>query len=162
MVREDGKLINAFGNDILDFNSVDELIREMAPNRYDDFMLKDEIDFKYISENIGNFRVNAYRCMNSLGIVMRVIKNKIPRVEDISSLNILKDFTQLKYGLVLITGPTGSGKSTPLAAMINEINKIQEKHIITLEEPIEYMKKLFSEGVISKAEYEKWIRNGKY
>ena len=93
---------------------------------------------------------------------MRVIKNKIPRLEDISSLNILKDFTQLKYGLVLITGPTGSGKSTPLATMINEINKIQEKHIITLEEPIEYMKKLFSEGVISKAEYEKWIRNGKY
>lgn len=65
MVREDGKLINAFGNDILDFNSVDELIREMAPNRYDDFMLKDEIDFKYISENFGNFRVNAYRNGNS-------------------------------------------------------------------------------------------------
>ena len=139
MVREDGKLINAFGNDALDFNSVDEFIREMIPNRYDDFMLKGEIDFKYISEDIGNFRVNAYRCMNSLGIVMRVIKNKIPRLEDISSLNILKDFTQLKDGLVLITGPTGSGKSTTLAAMINEINKTQEKHIITLEEPIEYI-----------------------
>lgn len=139
MVREDGKLINAFGNDTLDFNSVDEFIREMIPNRYDDFMLKGEIDFKYISEDIGNFRVNAYRCMNSLGIVMRVIKNKIPRLEDISSLNILKDFTQLKDGLVLITGPTGSGKSTTLASMINEINKTQEKHIITLEEPIEYI-----------------------
>ena len=139
MIRKDGKLINAFGNDKLDFNIVDTFIREMAPNRYDDFLLKGEIDFKYISENIGNFRVNAYRCMNSLGIVMRVIKNKIPRLDDISSLTILKEFTELKDGLVLITGPTGSGKSTTLAAMINEINKTQEKHIITLEDPIEYI-----------------------
>ena len=70
---------------------------------------------------------------------MRVIKEKIPKLSEISRAKALKDFTELKDGLVLVTGPTGSGKSTTLASMINEINMTKEKHIITLEDPIEYI-----------------------
>ena len=86
-----------------------------------------------------NFRVNAYKCRESYSICMRVIKEAIPKLKDLSTAPALKAFTELKDGLVLVTGPTGSGKSTTLAAMINEINKTKEKHIITLEEPIEYI-----------------------
>lgn len=138
MVREDGRLIKVNNNPI-SFEDVKNYIEDLIPDKYEVFEKKGEVDFKYNNSNTGNFRINAYKCRSSYGIVMRVIKSKIPKIDDITTSNALKKFTELKDGLVLVTGPTGSGKSTTLAAMINEINNTNEKHIITLEEPIEYI-----------------------
>lgn len=138
MVRIDGKLVNAYEH-IIPHEVVREYIEEMAPDKFDTFLEKGEIDFKYNKQGISNFRVNAFKCKDAYSLCMRVIKEKIPKLSDITNARALKEFTELKDGLVLVTGPTGSGKSTTLAAMINEINTTKEKHIITLEEPIEYI-----------------------
>lgn len=138
MVRIDGKLVNAF-EDAVSHEVVTEYIKDLVPERFEEFLEKGEIDFKYNRKGMCNFRVNAFKCRGSYAICMRVIKEAIPKLKDLTSAPALTAFTKLKDGLVLVTGPTGSGKSTTLAAMINEINNNEEKHIITLEEPIEYI-----------------------
>ncbi|MBW6409821.1 type IV pilus twitching motility protein PilT [Clostridium weizhouense] len=140
IVRVDGNLKNA-NNNIISHEMVNEYIKELIPDRYNDFLINGDIDFKYNLDGIGNFRVNAFKCKGNYAICMRVVKQKIPKISDITSAQALKDFTKLNDGLVLVTGPTGSGKSTTLASMINEINNTKEKHIITLEEPIEHIYK---------------------
>lgn len=138
MVRIDGNLVNVY-EDPIPHEVVEEYIKDMMPEKFEEFLENGEIDFKYNRSGVSNFRVNAFKCKDSYGICMRVIKENIPKLNDISPSKALKSFTELKDGLVLVTGPTGSGKSTTLAAMINEINLTKEKHIITLEEPIEYI-----------------------
>jgi twitching motility protein PilT len=138
MARIDGDLVVAH-EEAIPHEVVAEYIKDLMPEKFEEFLDKGEIDFKYNRQGICNFRVNAFKCRESYAICMRIIKEKIPKLSDISNVPTLKDFTELKDGLVLVTGPTGSGKSTTLAAMINEINKNKEKHIITLEEPIEYI-----------------------
>lgn len=138
MVRIDGKLLVA-NEKIIPHEIVAEYIEDLISDKFEEFLKRGEIDFKYNRKGICNFRVNAFKCRESYAICMRIINEKIPKLSDISKAPALKNFTELKDGLVLVTGPTGSGKSTTLAAMINEINKTEEKHIITLEEPIEYI-----------------------
>ncbi|MGM9933851.1 type IV pilus twitching motility protein PilT [uncultured Clostridium sp.] len=138
MVRIDGNLVNVC-EDPIPHEVVEEYIKDMMPGKFSEFLESGEIDFKYNRPGISNFRVNAFKCKGSYAICMRVIKENIPKLSDITDAQALRDFTELKDGLVLVTGPTGSGKSTTLAAMINEINTTKEKHIITLEEPIEYI-----------------------
>ena len=138
MVRIDGNLVNAF-EDVIPHEVIGEYIKDLIPEKFEEFLDKGEMDFKYNRKGMCNFRVNAYKCRESYSICMRVIKEGIPKLKDLSTAPALKAFTELKDGLVLVTGPTGSGKSTTLAAMINEINNTKEKHIITLEEPIEYI-----------------------
>jgi twitching motility protein PilT len=138
MVRIDGNLI-AIHNVVISHETVGEYIKDLMPEKFEEFLDKGEIDFKYNRKGLCNFRVNAFKCRESYAICMRIIKESIPKLSDLSDAPALKYFTELKDGLVLVTGPTGSGKSTTLAAMINEINKTKAKHIITLEEPIEYI-----------------------
>lgn len=138
MVRVDGKLITAY-NEAVPHEVVGEYIKDLVPDKYEEFLENGEVDFKYNRPGMCNFRVNAFKCRESYAICMRVIKESIPRLKDLSSAPALKTFTELNDGLVLVTGPTGSGKSTTIAAMVNEINMTKEKHIITLEEPIEYI-----------------------
>jgi twitching motility protein PilT len=138
MVRVDGKLITAC-EDVISYEVIDEYIKDLVPDKYEEFLENGEIDFKYNRPEMCNFRVNAFKCRESYAICLRVIKEVIPRLKDLSNAPALKAFTELNDGLVLVTGPTGSGKSTTLAAMVNEINMTKEKHIITLEEPIEYI-----------------------
>lgn len=85
------------------------------------------------------YRVNIFSQRNNYGIVLRKIDNKIPSLFELGLPDVVKEFTQMKNGLVLVTGPTGSGKSTTLAAMIDLINSTQKKHIITVEDPIEFV-----------------------
>lgn len=138
MARIDGDLINIC-KEAITHETVEEYIKSMIPNKFKKFLENGEIDFRYSSCGSINFRVNAFKCRGTYSICMRLIKNTIPKLSDISDSIVLREFTELKDGLVLVTGPTGSGKSTTLAAMINEINTKQKKHIITLEEPIEYI-----------------------
>jgi len=88
---------------------------------------------------VGRFRVNAFSQRGSIGIVLRLINSCVPTLEQLNLPPIVADFTTKKKGLVLVTGPTGCGKSTTLAAMIDKINTEQTVHILTLEDPIEYI-----------------------
>ena len=97
-----------------------------------------DTDFSYAIEDKGRFRVNAHLQRNSVAISMRAIKTEIPPLADLNLPEIIGRLTYLPRGLVLVTGDTGSGKSTTLAAMIDAMNKRYQKHIITLEDPIEY------------------------
>jgi twitching motility protein PilT len=98
-----------------------------------------ELDFSYQLARIARFRVNVFRDKGNCAMAFRQIPQKIPTLKDLQLPPILEELTKLPRGLVLVTGPTGSGKSTTLAAMINHINNEESKHIITIEDPIEYL-----------------------
>lgn len=98
-----------------------------------------ELDFAYSIPGVSRFRANVFQQRNSMGAVFRVIPIKIPTMEDLSLPKVCKFLADRPRGLVLITGPTGSGKSTTLASMIDHINSTRPMHIITLEDPIEFM-----------------------
>lgn len=97
-----------------------------------------EIDFSYSLKDLSHFRVNIYKESGHLAAVLRLIPTEIPSFEQLHLPKVFNDFVKLPRGLILITGPTGSGKSTTLAAMINYLNLNERLHIITLEDPIEY------------------------
>ncbi len=98
-----------------------------------------EIDFSYSVPGRARFRVNAYFQRNSLGAAFRLIPLNIKRLEDLGLPHTLHELTRKPRGFVVVTGPTGSGKSTTLAAMIDEINETREEHIMTIEDPIEFL-----------------------
>lgn len=97
------------------------------------------LDFTYVLDQNSRFRVNVFYQMNGLSVVMRVIPVKIPTIDELKLPEVIKKFADVQRGLVLVTGVTGSGKSTTLAAILNRINETYEKHIITLEDPIEFV-----------------------
>ncbi|MBI2920204.1 MAG: type IV pilus twitching motility protein PilT [Planctomycetes bacterium] len=98
-----------------------------------------ETDFGYEIEGVARFRVNAFHRMGEPGSVMRVIPLEVPTIEKLGLPPVLKDLVMKKQGLILVTGPTGSGKSTSLAAMINHLNETRAAHIVTIEDPIEFV-----------------------
>ena len=98
-----------------------------------------ELDFSYQLEGSSRFRVNYFYQKGHLGAVLRQIPSEIPTLDGLGFPEILKEFVRQEQGLILVTGPTGSGKSTTLAAMINEINENEPKHIITVEDPMEFV-----------------------
>ncbi len=100
-----------------------------------------QIDTSFSSPGIGRCRVNAYKQRGSYGMALRIIPLTIPSVEELGLPPVVNDLSKLARGLILVTGPTGSGKSTTLAALVDLINKEQEVHILTLEDPIEYLHK---------------------
>ena len=106
--------------------------------RYEDM---GELDLSYSLQGVGRFRVNVFKQRGSNAIALRTVALKVPTLEGLGMPPILKDLANKTRGLVLVTGPTGSGKSTTLAAMVNEINSTRSCHIITIEDPVEYMHK---------------------
>lgn len=103
------------------------------------FKLEGELDTSLTAEGIGRFRVNVLQQKDGLGAVLRVIPTDIPEPEEISLDDVIINLTKVPRGMILVTGPTGSGKSTTLASMINLINKERREHILTIEDPIEYV-----------------------
>lgn len=102
---------------------------------------KGELDFSYSSPGIGRYRVNAYRQRGSYGLALRIIPMSIPTMESLGLPKVVRDLARLPRGLILVTGPTGSGKSTTLASVIDQINRERNCHILTLEDPLEYLHK---------------------
>ncbi|MSP53405.1 MAG: type IV pilus twitching motility protein PilT [Gammaproteobacteria bacterium] len=98
-----------------------------------------EQDFAYALPSVARFRVNVFKHANGLSAALRVINLKIPTLADLGMGSKISKLCNIDNGLILVTGPTGSGKSTTLAAMINYINETQKRHMVTIEEPIEYM-----------------------
>ncbi|WP_297712302.1 type IV pilus twitching motility protein PilT [Clostridium sp.] len=137
-VRSNGKLIQIGVDKLLPYD-MEEFSKEILCEKYDEYLKIGEFDTSYSVQGIGRFRVNIFKQRNSDAIAIRVIALKIPKLDEIGHPTVLKEIVKNKRGLVLVTGPTGSGKSTTLAAMINEINSTRQAHIITLEDPIEYL-----------------------
>jgi twitching motility protein PilT len=121
----------------------DELLRSWLDAMIDTrqrkiFDEQQDIDFSYAVEGLSRYRVNAHMQRNTLGFALRIIKSKVPPMEKLNLPEVISRLTFLPRGLVLVTGDTGSGKSTTLAAMIEAMNERYRKHIITLEDPVEY------------------------
>ncbi len=116
------------------------LVEQMIPKRLiADFNETGEADFSYAIPDQGRFRVNVFKQKGSMAFVIRLINTDIPEPESLGLTQSVIDLVNKKRGLVLVTGPTGSGKSTTLASLINRINENYSHHIITLEDPIEYL-----------------------
>jgi twitching motility protein PilU len=129
----------AVGNK-LEAGATVRLLQSMLPEaKMAEFEQSGEIDFSFSLANVGRFRGNGFRQRGSVGIVMRYVNSEIPTVEQLGLPPILKRLMEQKNGMVVISGATGSGKSTTLAAMIDHRNSSQPGHIVTLEDPIEYM-----------------------
>lgn len=110
-----------------------------------------EVDASYTIAGLGRFRVNLFKQRSSCAIAIRLISVKIPKIQELGLPNLVYDFASKQRGLVLVTGPTGSGKSTSLAAMIDYINSNRKCHILTIEDPIEYIHK-HNKSVINQRE----------
>ncbi|MDR2789730.1 MAG: transaldolase [Campylobacteraceae bacterium] len=138
--RVNGEIVTV-SNNIFKKEELDILARELLQDRYDDFTKKKNIDFTYKLDEDYRFRVNIFRQTDGISLVFRVIPLDIPSVEELDLPLAIKNFATKRRGLVLVTGPTGSGKSTTLAAIINLINQTSQRHIITIEDPIEFIYK---------------------
>ncbi|MGN7478843.1 type IV pilus twitching motility protein PilT [Solibacillus silvestris] len=137
--RVNGQL-KQYGDVIVTSEMVHQMIQAILPTyKVTEFEDKGETDFNYSLEGLCRFRVNAYHQRNAEAIAARLIPSKIPTIESLNMPKVLYDLAEKPQGLILVTGPTGSGKSTTLAAMIDYINETKSKHIITLEDPIEYL-----------------------
>ncbi len=103
------------------------------------FEENNELDFALELEGIGRFRANFYRTLGDMAAAFRVIPIDVPSLDDLGTPRVYKKLIKREKGLILVTGPTGSGKSTTLAAMLNEINLTESKHIVTIEDPVEFV-----------------------
>jgi twitching motility protein PilT len=139
MLRVDGSLKPVEDLPVLEAPEVEKLIFSILDDDQKEILLKDkEVDFSFAFGNYGRFRVNAFHERGNLAGALRLIPSKIRTLEELELPKIVQEFTKFPRGLVLVTGPTGSGKSTSLAAMVDMINKERSCHILTIEDPIEY------------------------
>lgn len=141
IIRVAGKL-EKMDQPVLDDNDLAELIYGlMTPAHKTQFEAAKEFDMAYEIAGVARFRVNCFKQMGHIGAVMRIIPLKIRTIDEWGFPAAFKQIAELPRGLVLVTGPTGSGKSTTLAAIIEHINQTQKKHVITIEDPIEFLHK---------------------
>jgi twitching motility protein PilT len=121
-----------------------ERVRELAygimtPQQISRFEQRHELDLAFTRPNVARFRANVYAQRGSVGVVLRIIPLSMPTLDDLGMPPVLKELPKQRQGLILVTGPTGSGKSTTLAAMIDQINQTRKANIITVEDPIEFV-----------------------
>ena len=142
MLRIDGKLTPIAGYGPLNEEHVETLIFAILDEEQKQILLKDkEFDFSFAFGDLGRFRVNAFHERGNLAAALRLIPNEILSIEQLGLPQVVAKFADYPRGLVLVTGPTGSGKSTSLAALVHKINMERAAHIITIEDPIEYTHK---------------------
>jgi twitching motility protein PilT len=117
------------------------VLRDMLkdPDKIEEFARENEVDFAYSVEGLARFRVNAFKQRGSISIALRVIPFSVRTFDELGLPPVMKELAEEERGLILLTGTTGSGKSTTLAAMIDHINESRSRHIVTIEDPIEYL-----------------------
>jgi twitching motility protein PilT len=148
-IRIDGKLVQ-LNLDVLDGQAIEEMCYTLITDKQKKNLEENkEIDFAIAIPNVGRFRGNYYYTFgNELAAAFRIIPTEIPTLDDLNCPAVFKEIIKKEKGLILVTGPTGSGKSTTLSALLNEININENKHIITVEDPVEFIhqnkKSLFS------------------
>lgn len=151
MLRVDGELTPILGFNPLDEQSVETLVFAILDQDQRQILLKDkEFDFSFAFGTLGRFRVNAFHERGNLAAALRLIPNEIKSVSELGLPNIVMNFADYPRGLVLITGPTGSGKSTTLAALVDKINSERPAHVITIEDPIEFTHKSKKSAVVQR------------
>lgn len=151
MLRVDGSLTPVQGGKVLDEEAVETLIFAILDEDQKQILLKDkEFDFSFAFGDLGRFRVNAFHERGNLAGALRLIPNEIASIEELGMPPVLNKFAEYPRGLVLITGPTGSGKSTTLAALVDKINQERPSHIITIEDPIEFTHKSKKSVVVQR------------
>ena len=138
-IRKDGTIIKINLPELTEDDMKDTCLTLLPEHLRADFYSKMDIDCSYELPGCSRFRVNISKQLGKLGIVIRSISYNIRNLAELGLPETISQFCPLNNGLVLITGPTGSGKSTTMAAMLESINQTMQKHIITLEDPIEYM-----------------------
>ena len=139
MVRIHGRL-QTLGDQKVSGRLSFELCKQVLTEKeFNTLTEKGEIDCAYAIEGLARFRVNAYKQKNACALALRLVSDTVPPMEDLRLPAVLKDLCRKQRGLILVTGPTGSGKSTTLASMIDFMNREMNKHIITIEDPIEYL-----------------------
>ena len=142
ILRIDGVLTPVAGTTNLNEEAVKKLIFATLDEEQQKILMKDkEFDFSFAFGDIARFRVNAFHERGKLAAAFRLIPNKIKNINDLGMPAIVETFADFPRGLVLVTGPTGSGKSTTLAALVDKINREKSTHIITIEDPIEFTHK---------------------
>jgi twitching motility protein PilT len=140
-VRLDGKLVPLSGyKKPLEGKVIEEMAHKMlTPLQKEKFKNEKEVDLSYGVPRVGRFRVNVFQQRGTVRIVFRSVSTKVPKLDQLNLPAVLKTISAAERGLVLITGATGSGKSTTVAGLIDHINHSQNRHIITIEDPIEYV-----------------------
>lgn len=142
MLRVDGRLLPIPGYNALDEEKVEALVFAILDDEQKQILLKDkEFDFSFAFGDLGRFRVNAFHERGNLAGALRLIPNEIKSIAELGLPATVSNFSNFPRGLVLVTGPTGSGKSTTLAALLDQINDQKAHHIITIEDPIEFTHK---------------------
>jgi twitching motility protein PilT len=139
MLRIDGELTPVEGDKVTDVRSQELVFSLLSSEQKDLFLVNRELDFSYDYEGKGRFRVNVYHQKGFVSAALRLIPSEIRTIEALQLPKIYHEFVSLKQGFILVTGPTGHGKSTTLASIIQEINENRSVHIVTVEDPIEYV-----------------------
>lgn len=138
-IRIDGRLV-ALNLPVLDGAQIEEMAYSLLTEKQKKaFEEHNELDFSIVIPDVGRFRANYYKTMDDIACAFRIIPTAIPSLDDLNAKKIFKQLIKREKGLILVTGPTGSGKSTTLAAMLNEINLNEARHVITVEDPVEFV-----------------------
>ncbi len=151
MLRVDGALMPVNGTEPLTEETLEALVFAILDEDQKQILLKDkEFDFSFAFGDLGRFRVNAFHERGNLAAALRLIPNEILSIEQLGLPPVVNKFADYPRGLVLVTGPTGSGKSTSLAAMVNKINHERATHIVTIEDPIEFTHKSIKSVIVQR------------
>ena len=139
MLRMNGDLMPIKFRELSDTELESYVMEIISDSQKEHFYSGQDLDFSYVDEEGGRFRVNLFRKDSGVGVVFRHIPNEVPTLEQLNVPEIIRDFCDYHQGMVLVTGSTGTGKSTTLAAMINHLNQTRSLNIISLEDPIEFV-----------------------
>ena len=150
MLRMNGDLLPIKFRELSDTELEGYMMEILSDSQKEYFYAGNDLDFSYVTEEGGRFRVNLFRKDSGVGAVFRHIPNDVPTLEKLNVPPVIRDFCDYHQGMVLVTGSTGTGKSTTLAAMIDHLNKTRALNIISLEDPIEFVHPSKSSQVIQR------------
>ena len=141
LFRVHGDLAHDSGADDLTSDDTNGALKTLLsdPLKLEEFSLEHEVDFSYEIEGVARFRINAFQQRGLTSLVCRAIPHRISTIEELSLPVVIRELAEEERGIILLTGTTGSGKSTTLAAMIDHMNNTMSKHIVTIEDPIEFV-----------------------
>ena len=150
-MRKDGALV-PIAPDPLRPDQIEQMAKEVSsPERWARFQAQGDLDFSLNWKGLARFRINTFKQRGSVGMALRLIPYQIPSFDQLGVPAVVRGLTRLAQGLILVTGPTGSGKSSTLAAMVNDIVAVRPCHVITIEDPIEYVYR-HQRGIVEQRE----------
>ena len=150
MFRMHGDLLPIKFRELGDTELESYLFEILTKNQKDRFKAGEDLDFSYMAENTGRYRVNLFKKSTGIGAVLRYIPTEVPTFESLNLPRVIKSFADFRQGMVLVTGATGTGKSTTLASLIHHINRTRKENIITLEDPIEFIHPSLQSQIIQR------------